>query len=118
MSARTAEVRRRRTTEMGAALIIARPIRARPVFVKQFAVIPGSRGAEVERRRALDHGIPRRRNQPVAGAVLFDMAEPRERIMKALHRELLGNHHVVNPAPGFLREVAVLVEGAVPGRMA
>src|ERR1700758_4764441 len=112
MSARTAEVRRRRTTNMVAALIMGAAIRPRVIFVKLCDGHSGCApcGAPRNDVPVSDHRIPRRGHHAVAGAVLLDMAEARERIMEALHRELLGHHHVVDPAAGLFRDVTVLVE--------
>ncbi len=37
--------------------------------------------------------------------------------METLHLQLLGHHHVVDPAAGLLGDVAVLVEEGVPTGM-
>src|SRR5471032_1401917 len=55
-----------------------------------------------------DRRIPRCGNDPVTVAVLFDIAEPGERIVEALHLQLLCNHHVVDPAAGLLGHISVL----------
>src|ERR1700733_9014793 len=96
-------MRRRRAMTMVAALFMAAAIRPRPVFVKA--------------PKASDRRIPRRRHHPVAVAVLFEIGEPGERIVEALQLQLLGGHHVVDPAARLLGHVTVLIEERMPTRV-
>src|ERR1700730_3294089 len=78
------------------------PIRTRPGISCHKFQIPGLRLRHAPRDdRWSDRRIPRRRNDPVAVAVLFDIAEPGERIVEALYLQLLGNQHVVDPTAGL-----------------
>src|ERR1700751_3034338 len=66
-------------------------------------------------RTASDHRIPRRRNDPVAVAILHHIAKPGERIVEALPLQLLGDDHVIDAPAGLLRHFTILVEVRVPG---
>src|SRR5882762_8758217 len=46
-------------------------------------------------RRRSNHRIPGDRNQAIFGAVLFDVADAREREVEAYHQRFLGRRHVV-----------------------
>src|SRR5664279_2574088 len=72
----------------------------------------------IDRAGPLDRRIPRHRDDPVAVAVLRDIGETGERVVETLQLQLLGDHHVVDPAAGLFRHVGILVERSVPARMA
>src|SRR5258708_3482855 len=65
-----------------------------------------------------EHRIEGHRDQPVALAILLDMADGREREVEADHRRLLGGCHVVELVPGLLRQFRIEVVGDVPIRIA
>src|SRR5260370_8140122 len=105
---------------MVAALIMGAAIRPRPVGVEVRKGFASELGSDLRKANAStnsDGRIPRRRYHPVAAAVLFDVGEPRERIVEGLQLQLLGGHHVVDPAAGLFRDIRVLVEGPWPARI-
>src|SRR5260370_35080964 len=105
---------------MVAALIMGAAIRPRPVFVKvpkAFSSEPGTGSCKANASNNSDRRIPRRGYHTVAAAVLFDVGEPRERIVEALQLQLLGGHHVLDPAAGFFPDLRVPVGKRVPARI-
>lgn len=60
----------------------------RPLLAITFSTVVGD----------LDYRIPRRGDHAVSAGVFFDIAEARERVVEALHHQLVRDHHVVDPA--------------------
>src|SRR6185295_10359863 len=121
-------MRRRRAMVMVAAKVIGAAIGPRRLFVKVYRSFLGgpnsrTRNLEIPGRvlrtspechPGSDHRIPRRRDYPITAAVLFDVAEPRERVVEALHLELVRHQHVVGLAAGLLGHGGILIEEGVP----
>src|SRR5436190_2497763 len=96
-------MRRRRAMRLVEALIMGGAIRPLGSTVKPK---PSNRNTKTAQWAAfaqilgsvLNHGIPRRGDHTVSRAVLFDIAEARERVVEALHHQLVRHQHVVNLA--------------------